>query len=165
MELAAIAIAALALLVSAWSAYQTRKHNRLSVRPRLHLFNALDANERRVGVGVRNVGLGPAQILSVRLYFDGTEFDQSEQSWVAVFDKTNFSRGDGWRYSGLFPGAVLKQNETFWFLYSDDESIDWQHGFGNYDAALDRFTVSISYECFYGVKQPEFRCSFLRRSA
>ena len=164
MEYVAISITALALLVSVWSAFQNRAHNRLSVRPRLHLFNSLDANEPRVGVGVRNVGLGPAQILEVRLYFDDAEFQQSEEAWAEVLDQTNFSRGEGWRFGSLFPGALLKQNEICWLLYSDAEAEDWRSDFGNYDAALSRFTIRISYESFYGDRQPQFHHSFLRAS-
>lgn len=71
------AIAALALFVSVHSAWETRQHSRLSVRPRLTTFTSKDAKRygdevvTSVAVLLSNSGLGPAVIKDYQFLLDG----------------------------------------------------------------------------------------------
>jgi hypothetical protein len=56
--------ALVALFVAAWSAYSSRRHNRLSVRPELMQYTNASETDLSFRLGVRNSGLGPARILS-----------------------------------------------------------------------------------------------------
>ena len=72
--------AALALVVSLWSAYEDRRHKRLSVRPQMtitFIFNATDA-----GWTLTNSGLGPAIIQRFEVYVD----DKPNESWDTFAD-------------------------------------------------------------------------------
>ncbi|MEU4428663.1 hypothetical protein AB0F81_49310 [Actinoplanes sp. NPDC024001] len=68
-----IALAALGLTVH--QARLTRAHNRLSVRPVLD-FEETFQPEQRAGLRLRNVGLGPAEIISGRIWLDGREREE-----------------------------------------------------------------------------------------
>ena len=57
-------IAVLALSVSVWAGYSSRRHNRLSVRPELMQYSDASEDDLIFRLGVRNSGLGPARILS-----------------------------------------------------------------------------------------------------
>lgn len=72
-------IAALALLVSAYSAFASRQHNKLSVRPRLttSTFQRVVSDginsTLQIGVTLTNVGLGPAIVKSASVLLDDIE--------------------------------------------------------------------------------------------
>lgn len=59
-------IALLALILTIWQGWLSRKHNILSVRPSIILTTnteKIDKEKRRITVTIRNSGLGPAEIL------------------------------------------------------------------------------------------------------
>lgn len=69
---AAVVIALVALCVSVWSGFQNRKHNRLSVRPRLRL-DRFTYTDRPVQIIVKNNGTGLAIIRSFVVKLDNKE--------------------------------------------------------------------------------------------
>lgn len=70
-------VAALALFVSIHSAWETRRHSRLSVQPRLTTFRSEettkrgDVTETAITVLLSNSGLGPAVIKEYQFLLDG----------------------------------------------------------------------------------------------
>ena len=78
-----IVIAVASLGVSAYVAWATRKHNRLSVRPLLGLTATFPVGAT-AGLRLTNSGLGPAKIVGSQLTFDGEQFGE--------FNKPNVDR-------------------------------------------------------------------------
>lgn len=70
-----VVIAVASLSVSAYVAWATRKHNRLSVRPLLGLTIAFPVGAT-AGLLLTNSGLGPARIISSQLTFKGKQLGE-----------------------------------------------------------------------------------------
>jgi hypothetical protein len=73
-----VVIAVASLAVSAYVAWATRKHNRLSVRPLLGLTTTFPAGAA-AGLRLTNSGLGPAKIISSQLTVSGEAFGEFDQ--------------------------------------------------------------------------------------
>ncbi|MDP5138737.1 hypothetical protein ORJ04_22585 [Rheinheimera baltica] len=72
IALSAVIIAALALLSTLWQGYLTRKHNKLSVKPLLHLnLGTLNG----LFIKLQSLGLGPALITKVVIISDGKRYE------------------------------------------------------------------------------------------
>ena len=79
-----VVIAVSSLGVSAYVAWATRKHNRLSVQPLLHLSTAFVA-DTTAGLILTNSGLGPARIIGSQLMFGDDEVGEFNQPNVNEF--------------------------------------------------------------------------------
>lgn len=67
-------IALSALIVSIWQGVLNRKHNRLSVRPRLRIDLYIHVG-CPVTITLKNNGIGPATVRQFSVYLDGTKID------------------------------------------------------------------------------------------
>jgi hypothetical protein len=76
-----VVIAVVSLAVSAYVAWSTRKHNRLSVRPLLGLTTTFSVGFT-AGLRLSNSGLGPARITSSRLTFKGKLLGEFSRTYV-----------------------------------------------------------------------------------
>jgi hypothetical protein len=65
-------ISLLALCVSLWQGYETRRHHRLSVRPLLSQYVSLHPGADKLGFSVSNEGLGPAIMKKCKVAVDKT---------------------------------------------------------------------------------------------
>lgn len=81
-----VVIAVASLGVSAYVAWATRKHNRLSVRPLLGLTTTFPVGAT-AGLLLTNSGLGPARIISSQLTFKRKQLGEFEQ--LGEFNKPN----------------------------------------------------------------------------
>ena len=73
---AIVFIALIALLLALWEGYQNRRHNKLSMKPNLYFEGHLVRGEP-IGLFLVNGGVGPAIILSARLWLDGVEVEDN----------------------------------------------------------------------------------------
>jgi len=76
-------VAVLALLVSVGGFWAQRRHNRLSVRPRLSTSNNVLHDARRMTFWVRNNGLGPAIITGFDILLDGRKRTEDGAGFTA----------------------------------------------------------------------------------
>jgi len=104
----ALGISSLALCISAFQAWQTRRHDRLSVRPLIDFTYEVDGRERNVGLAMENVGLGPAVIRSITIYVDR----KAVKDWYEAADYGNFKEHDLLKTFELDKDSVLKIGET-----------------------------------------------------
>jgi hypothetical protein len=75
LSISAIIIALASIFISVWEGFEIRKHNRLSVRPKLEIsYNVAQDN---FGYVLTNNGLGPAIIMEKKLFIDNTEIKSS----------------------------------------------------------------------------------------
>lgn len=79
-----VVIAVASLGVSAYVAWATREHNRLSMRPLLKLSTTFVA-ETTAGLTLTNSGPGPARIISSKLWFGDEEIGTFNQPNVHEF--------------------------------------------------------------------------------
>ena len=72
VSFSAMAIALASIIISIWQGIEMRRHNRLSVRPRLEIVYRVD--DQWFGYILINNGLGPAVISSKTIFVDdGTD--------------------------------------------------------------------------------------------
>ncbi|HEX6308301.1 MAG TPA: hypothetical protein VFZ69_08955 [Longimicrobiales bacterium] len=74
-SLLALVIALVAIGLAAWEGLENRRHNRLSVQPRLggEYSSGRRGDDEYVRIAVENTGLGPAVVRSFRMFLDGAE--------------------------------------------------------------------------------------------
>ncbi len=140
---AIIALAALGAVI--WQGYMTRKHNMLSVAPRLGV-------EAHLGKGAPgkylliNMGLGPAIINSFEIELDDKIIDLGDQELVQSFldsvsvEITKFTLPK--RGSTVLPGESECLIE---FVHSNDND-----QFIKECNLLKRLQFNVNYECMYG---------------
>jgi len=73
----AIVIALAAIGLAYWEGIENRRHNRLSVKPRLaaEIESGRDTSGQYVRMAIEGTGLGPAVVNTFRIYFDGVVQD------------------------------------------------------------------------------------------
>lgn len=85
-----IAFAAIGLAI--WEGAENRRHNRLSVQPRLgaEINTGRDTAGEFVSMSIENTGLGPAVVTSFHIYFDGVRQDTvtagGRMPWQSAID-------------------------------------------------------------------------------
>ena len=84
IAICSVVIAVASLAVSAYVAWATRKHNRLSVQPMLEFRTAYPGDDMS-GLLLINSGLGPARIKRSWLTYDGVQFGEFNESNVGEF--------------------------------------------------------------------------------
>jgi len=118
-----VVIALCALILSLYSACQTRRVTRLSARPYVQL--SFSFNEQGAGWTYRNMGQGPAVVRSFEVSLDG----QRLRSWNELVRKLDLTNDGPIRYSvaGLgniaLPYKTGDITELFWVPPSDREKL------------------------------------------
>jgi hypothetical protein len=78
----ALVIALAAIALAAWEGIENRRHNRLTVKPRLagEIEAGREGADQFVRMAIEGTGLGPAVIGTFRIYFDGVPQDSTVAS-------------------------------------------------------------------------------------
>lgn len=115
-------ISVLALGVSLWSAYATRIHNKLTVRPMVTVALALAGpSSKTAGLSIRNDGFAPALIRNPEIFLDGKKVND----WNSVKELVNSLPGPRisprWRLLAAESG--LRAGEDKYLYMADSEEI------------------------------------------
>ncbi len=159
---ASVVIAGCALLFTAWQGMETRKHNKLSVRPILtgETFDAerysVEKDIRRVSLEIINSGIGPAIIKSFVLIFDDEEIARNDVNAYCNFMKQKLRGMKGIKgvedidklgLGFLMCGSVMKEG---------DRQMIWDIKYINKDdpqndniATLYKITLIVEYQSVY----------------
>ena len=142
---AVIALAALGLTVQ--QTRLTRAHNRLSVQPVLVFGETYRVGER-AGLQMRNVGLGPARIVSGEIWLEGRK--REEPFGRPVIDALRDPLGPGQRRPSattFSPGAVLSADydEFLLGLHAYDPAQD-----AEFVELLGSVRIRLVYASLYG---------------
>ena len=78
ISISAIIIAVVSVVVTVWQGIETRRHNRLSVQPRLELTFALSYKEDKADFTLKNKGLGPAILGNATAVINGTTYNLND---------------------------------------------------------------------------------------
>ncbi|HGY56613.1 MAG TPA: hypothetical protein ENK44_12965 [Caldithrix abyssi] len=124
LSLSAIVIAIVSISVAVWEGLETRKHNRLSVRPKLEIYYS--TNKSKFGYVVVNNGLGPAVITGKKIFIDGKEITYTGFSGYDDFLE-KLGLADRYAAHGVItPGFTIKagksENIILFDLYESDEA-------------------------------------------
>ena len=109
-----IFISVLALSVAIYGSYQTRRHNRLSVKPFVH-FNTFGAQgDPMIGLVIENTGLGPAVISDFTIFLDKEKLSNvKSEEWKHVSQTlSELFHGQTPTYHWIGNGYVLKAGES-----------------------------------------------------
>lgn len=131
-----------ALLLAAYQLYETRKHNRILLKPCLTQHRQI-VNRKTLKVTIQNVGLGPAEILSFKYEVNGNFYDDL---YLAIKDSPMPIHVKSLSAFSAKPGAVIPANKEV-VLY-EAEFIDSAH-FEEIEKAID-VNVDIKYASFFG---------------
>ncbi|NNN49718.1 hypothetical protein [Vibrio sp. 2-2(8)] len=145
ISLTSIFIASLALLVAIWQGIVTRKHNRLSVRPRLQFDYLISKNYEVVGLCLRNSGTGPLLIDDIALFRNNKKFDISASSYQALFPSLKTS---DFTFNIFSKGFVVASNECYWII-STKRHVESDEVYQLILSNLSNFSVNISYKSIY----------------
>jgi hypothetical protein len=146
-----IAVAAIGLAI--WEGAENRRHNRLSVQPRL--AGAVDAGRESaaeyVRMTVENTGLGPAVVKTFRIYWDGVPRDtikpSSSTQWQTVIEAVADARTQV-TARGLSRGYYFPPGRQH-TVFDARRTSPSPEGEGALARVLDRLAVQICYCSIY----------------
>lgn len=78
-NIATVAIALCALLLSIWQGYLQRQHDHVSLEPRINAYFKIDGRTDQWGIYVFNNGMGPAYIESLDVFANGKPMPEGDR--------------------------------------------------------------------------------------
>jgi hypothetical protein len=122
----AFLISVAAIIISIWSAIETRHHNKLSVKPNVVFVTHSSSADPQIGIFLQNNGLGPAQITETRIYLDGKQI----RHWQEISDRMSGYWKEGsptWFYSDR--PYTLRSGEHLGLYYVEPKQVANWDGF------------------------------------
>ena len=123
-SLVPLSISVVAIGLSIWSAYATRVHNRVTVRPFATVTRALAGPEsERAGFSISNDGFGVATVRNLVVYFDGKPIENWEPVMQVVRNLQVPAVTSRWR---LLPSvAAIRPGEpTYLYTVESKQLLD-----------------------------------------
>ncbi|WP_422473321.1 hypothetical protein [Endozoicomonas sp. ALB032] len=141
-------IALIALFVAIWQGFVTRKHNRLSVRPRLQVNYMISRQGDTIGLNFKNSGTGPLIINSLKIIRDGKEYEFNDSSYKNLFSQMAIN---SFSFNLISKGFVIPENETKW-LISTNKHKESEFIFKTLEDSLNNFSLEVIYSSIYNEK-------------
>jgi hypothetical protein len=141
----AVIIALASLVVTIMEARASRDYNRRSVRPVLQLVRVKLHGDTRTGLKIRNVGLGPAVIVSTAVRLDGNP--------VGSWDRETLVRLAGLNkpvpsFGSLYDRTVIPAGDEQFLIFIDPFS-EKRHAWF-WQLVAHRLVLEVRYESLYG---------------
>lgn len=168
IDILPLIIAALALLISCFAAYISKKtldqnklHQRLSVVPALNYFEdfALRPNCEGIGFLIKNVGIGPALIKDFILSWGDIKI-YSQDDFSKIPNDIFFGAFEGGFYS---PKSIIDKSEAKWIIRVPLNYLLLQNGAVDMDKVnrireelKNKLSLKIIYRSFYDEEEYEF---------
>lgn len=153
IALCSVLIAFSALVIAAYSSYETRKYNRISMTPVLDDELVFNTASERIGLFVENKGVGPAVIDKWELLVDGEHY---RKHGIERFEKLteflNLEENVNWGY--FKPGSLLLQGQCCELFAVDSAPYSIRRN-DDLRSALERITITITYTSLYKEKDAE----------
>jgi hypothetical protein len=141
----AVVIALASLVATLIGAKTAREHDRQSVRPVLQIIRTKTHGDKRTGLKIVNVGLGPAVIVNTATELDGKPIG----SWNRkAFDLLVGPNKPLPGFSALYDGTVIPAGGERFLIYIDPFK-DRRHSWF-WELVAHRVTVETRYESLYG---------------
>lgn len=144
----AILVAIAAIAVSIWQGMETRKHNRLSVKPKLQFIFRADP-QGDASIILTNDGLGPATIKNFDILLDGKPVSDSRVMSIASLPDHIGLKGVPFTFDPILAitlrsGAQLKVIE-----YKSSEVPNMRQVVDSLVKYLNRIDLKVEYESMY----------------
>jgi hypothetical protein len=147
-----LAVAAIGL--AAWEGLENRRHNRLSVAPRLN--SNIGVSSEQVSMSVESSGLGPAVVEAFRIYLDGKVVHDAgaakagQSPWETLMPAFS-PKGYSVAAYAFGVGNVLRAGQDYeLFRAALRDTANTRPDTLNLSALLDRLGVEICYCSIYG---------------
>ena len=111
LSILAIAASFVALGISSWQAWDSRKFNRLTIDPYLQTNPKL-TGDSETGLYLENAGTGTAFINKIDMFYDGKKYNLTNDSSIDFFKAINVNP-DCFRQSWPRKGAALQSGKEF----------------------------------------------------
>ena len=129
-DLLALFVAAMVLLLTVWEGYETRRHHRISVVPKLDLDVNLETDEttRKVHFGVESSGLGPVKVMEFEVLYNGVVQPVEDPFARLIHDLDQLEKQEGTELnfvtSGIPDGSFLppRARETLFSIVATHEA-------------------------------------------
>lgn len=147
---AAALIALFAFLVAIWQAYISRKHNRLSVKPKLDLYT-LCIDSEPIKIQLMNYGLGPAVISDITYEIGGKKYRSDKTETLMEFTdifKKPIDVGVITYYT-IHDQTIINANNSVDLLIFENSHTNKQY-ISDICNKLNDLTIYASYSCMYG---------------
>jgi hypothetical protein len=147
--IAATFIAVLALVGSLFEAAETRRHNRLSVKPVLSFETEVAQDDTVQTIRLKNLGTGPAIIKSFSVYANDKPVQKlGNDPWGSVIESLNLA-DIAFKYFWYSPGDVIGINEEKSVLTIKEEDYEKSDNKQVWAKAISRINVIIEYASIY----------------
>lgn len=145
IALSAMIVAVLALFVTIWESYQSRKHNRLSVKPLLGI--GVDIHEK-LEFTLSNQGIGPAVIKEFSVYFDGKLLSKNPRS--DIYRELLEGSVGKYKFHIPFEGACIKEGaeKSLLGVFYDNPKTNKK----SIESLSNKFAFKVVYTSIYGEK-------------
>ncbi len=114
LAITATIIAVAAIFIAVYEARQTRKHNRLSVRPRLNFELVRSRSRKMIGIKIMNYGLGPAVVASWSVKVAGKAVNNTDD-WTKPLKKHGIQKS-GVEWTHMKPKGIIPAGDAVWVL-------------------------------------------------
>jgi hypothetical protein len=140
--------ASAALGLSIYMGYQTRRHNRLSVRPFLDDSLRISPAHTRISLSITNRGLGPAIVKRWTLLVDGQPYQKlGITDWATLTEYLKLT--DKVTYGYFMPHNIIAKDQTEELVGTETGAYSAERA-RLYRNAFRRLTITLEYESFYG---------------
>ncbi len=149
-SIAAIIVAIAAIGISVWQGMDNRRHNRLSVRPKLQIIFRADP-QGDAGFIVRNDGLGPANIKRFDVKLDDKLLDKV--SFRAVLDLARIMGLDSLPMDFdpiVNTTTILPGDQARILTFLKGEGSNMKLVLDSMNVYLSRIDLDLEYESMYG---------------
>lgn len=148
-EIATVAIAVIALVVSIWSGIESRQHNRLSVRPALNfdIEQWLDGTINTIYI--KNFGTGPAIVKKFTVYVDDQPAQEAgAKMWDSALNLLGLS-GTPVEIYWYDPEDVIGINEATTILKINLADYARLKDRQTWQQAMSRIKITLEYRSIY----------------
>ena len=146
-SISAIIVAIAAIAVSIWQGVDNRKHNRLSVKPKLQIIFKSDLLEGPQ-ITVSNNGLGPATVDKLEVSLNGKTFPGSAIN--AVLELKREMGLDGFSFSfDPIEGSTIRAGEKLVIMKFPDASA-FKEVYDSLAAYINQIDFHLTYQSMYG---------------
>jgi len=144
-------VSIIALTVSLWQAHESRRHNRLSVTPKLNIEVTKNQRDGIFELVLKNQGVGPAIIESIELFENDKAHKVntlSSEYWGKLLDETQVNSPYGYEisYEHIQKGYYVRPEEAISLLTIQQlDPSSWQ----DIEVALQKVIFIIHYRSIY----------------
>jgi hypothetical protein len=143
--ISAVVIALASLVVTLIEARTSREHDRQSMRPALHINLIKMHGDLRTGLKVRNVGLGPAVIVSTAVWLDGKPIGSWNRDTFELLVGANRPVPS---FGSLYNKSIIPAGDERQLLFIDPFKERRQSWF--WELVAYRLALEVKYESLYG---------------